>query len=307
MEKLTGCGRYACLFLFIIYSCSGLSLKEAGPKGVYHRVKSGETLSAIARAYRVDLQSIAEINNITDASLIEKDSVIFIPNAQKVIDETQIISRSDKASAKIVANDHAIEKRGAGNEEIPKRVSADKKRQKPVSEDVLKEENIDSSEESKKVLISKNHSEKAERRDKEPKSEEAAVKKQEQIRFNKNLFTWPVAGKVISFFGVQSNGMFFNGIKIASAGETAVLAAREGAVIRSERLKYYGETIIIQHADDYATVYANLAVRAVDVKSRVKKGDRIGFIGKVSGSEELHLYFEIRHKNKARNPLFFLP
>ena len=307
MEKLTGYGRYACLFLFIIYSCSGLSFKEAGPKGVYHRVKSGETLSAIARAYRVDLQSIAEINNITDASLIEKDSVIFIPNAQKVIDETQIISRSDKASAKIVANDHAIEKRGAGNEEIPKRVSADKKRQKPVSEDVLKEENIDSSEESKKVLISKNHSEKEKRRDKEPKSEETVVKKQEQIRFNKNLFIWPVGGKVTSFFGVQSNGMFFNGIKIASARETAVLAAREGVVIRSERLKYYGETIIIQHADDYATVYANLAVRAVDVKSRVKKGDRIGFIGKVSKNDELYLYFEIRQKNKARNPLFFLP
>ena len=40
---------------------------------------------------------------------------------------------------------------------------------------------------------------------------------------------------------------------------------------------------------------------------RVKKGDRIAFLGKAADRGEPYLYFEIRHKNKARNPLFFLP
>lgn len=310
MERLAGCCRYACLFLLIVYSCAGLSLKEAGPKGVYHRVKSGETLSAIAKAYRVDLQSIAEMNNIADPSLIEKDSVIFIPYAEKVIDEIPVVPRPDKPSVKIVTREPAPEKpRGTidANEGIPKSARADKKGQKPGSESGIKEEDLGSSKESRKVLMGR--SEKLLKKDKESKSAEEAVKneKQEPLRFNKNLFIWPVAGEIISFFGVQSDGMFFNGIKIASAGETVVLAAGDGVVIRSELLKYYGETIIIQHAEDYATVYANLAVRAVDLKSRVKKGDRIGFIGKLPGNEAMYLYFEIRHKNKAKNPVFFLP
>ncbi len=42
-------------------------------------------------------------------------------------------------------------------------------------------------------------------------------------------------------------------------------------------------------------------------KAGSKKGDRIAFLGKADDQEEPYLHFEIRHKNKARNPLFFLP
>ncbi len=55
-------------------------------RGVYHRVKPGETLWRIAKAYNVDLQELAEINNITDASRISAGSVVFIPDAPQVID-----------------------------------------------------------------------------------------------------------------------------------------------------------------------------------------------------------------------------
>ena len=55
-------------------------------RGVYHRVKSGETLWRISKAYNIDLQELAEINNITDASRISAGSVVFIPDAPRVID-----------------------------------------------------------------------------------------------------------------------------------------------------------------------------------------------------------------------------
>ncbi len=84
-------------------------------------------------------------------------------------------------------------------------------------------------------------------------------------------------------------------------------AAAGGTVIFSAPLKDYGETIIIKHEDKYATVYTHLGTRTVRGDARVKKGDRIAFLGKTEESEEPYLYFEIRHKNKARNPLFFLP
>jgi len=85
------------------------------------------------------------------------------------------------------------------------------------------------------------------------------------------------------------------------------VAAASGTVIFSNALKDYGETIIIKHQDSYATVYTNLRSRIVQVDDKVKKGSRIAFLGKTEKKTEPSLNFEIRHKNKARNPLFFLP
>jgi lipoprotein NlpD len=101
--------------------------------------------------------------------------------------------------------------------------------------------------------------------------------------------------------------MYYNGIRIAAGEGTAVQAAANGHVIFSGPLKDYGETIIIQHEDQYATVYTRLGIRAVRGETRVKKGDRIAFLGKGEDQVEPYLHFEIRYKNKARNPLFFLP
>src|SRR5512137_2202355 len=55
-------------------------------RGVYHRVQPGETLWRISKAYNVDLQELAEINDITDASRISAGSVVFIPDVPRVID-----------------------------------------------------------------------------------------------------------------------------------------------------------------------------------------------------------------------------
>ena len=78
----------------MLLSCSGYPVRSDRPRGVYHRVKSGETLSAIARAYHVKLQDLAEINNISKPDQIETDSVIFIPDANQVVDDVMTAARS---------------------------------------------------------------------------------------------------------------------------------------------------------------------------------------------------------------------
>ncbi len=309
MERLTG-RIQICLFLVILWSCSGLPFKETGPTGVYHRVKAGETLSEIAGAYHVDLSSIVKANHIVDVSSIEKDAVIFIPNAQGFVDQTKIISKAGRSQAKGAQGD-TVEQRQVSTThhgKISKKQKIGEKSRKQVSGNVLVQEDVDRPTKGAKVLTSEDHSDKGESVDKKYKPGDLTLKEsRQQTRLIKHLFIWPLKGKVISFFGKQSNGMFFNGIKISPLGNTAVLAARDGVVIRSERLKYYGETVILQHSDDYATVYANLVIRAVDLKSRVKKGDRIGFIGDISENNRPYLYFEIRHKNRAKDPVSFLP
>ncbi|MDP2269068.1 MAG: M23 family metallopeptidase [Deltaproteobacteria bacterium] len=101
--------------------------------------------------------------------------------------------------------------------------------------------------------------------------------------------------------------MFFNGIKIAAAAGAPVVAAADGAVIFSAPLKDYGETVILKHDNDYATVYTQLGERLVKRDERLKKGDKIATLGRSAMKGEALLNFEIRYKNTARNPLFFLP
>ncbi len=308
-------GLFYCFLLALILSCSGFPLNESRPSGVYHRVKRGETLSAIARAYRTDIQGLAEANNITDPSRIETNSVIFIPNARAVIDEIGNGARSPEKATKVTP-DHSVGrsqtvKENTSNQPQPDiKVKAESQSVKtPVAGPELREETIHPSSRAKKEIPAVRDSTITAENGSKPKTpkETDGKEKQDQVRFARNIFIWPLKGKVVSFFGMQPGGMFFNGIRIAASADSPVIAAADGAVIHSEFLKYYGETIIIQHKDDYATVYADLGVRAVSLKARVRKGDRIGFTAGEAAEDKAFFYFEIRHKNKARNPLFFLP
>lgn len=48
-------------------------------KGIYHRVKKGETLWRIAKLYRVDLEKIKDANNLNDTTKIFQGQLLYIP------------------------------------------------------------------------------------------------------------------------------------------------------------------------------------------------------------------------------------
>jgi len=52
--------------------------------GLYHHVKSGETLYGIARVYNVNRQELAEVNNLTPPFLIKVGGKLFIPGATRI-------------------------------------------------------------------------------------------------------------------------------------------------------------------------------------------------------------------------------
>ena len=54
--------------------------------GIYHIVKKGETLYSISRTYDVDIQVIAEYNDIYNPDLIYEDQELFIPGVSKIED-----------------------------------------------------------------------------------------------------------------------------------------------------------------------------------------------------------------------------
>jgi lipoprotein NlpD len=290
-------------------ACSGQpikSMKTFQAKGIYHRVKSGETIYLIARAYNVEVQELAEANNIEDPNRIEADSVIFVPDARQVIDDIMAsMKKSDPLPPKppvrgVVTRPEAQTLSGISTIRI--------KPGKVVEHlpDALREEKKDAAGPEKEVPA------RLAGQVSEPADKPAVAQEQSaplpSIQFDRKRFIWPVKGRVVSRFGIQPNGMYYNGITIAAGEGVPVVAAASGTVIFSGAMKDYGETIIIKHEDHYATVYTHLGQRVAKLENRVKQADLIGRLGKGEGKGgEPRLSFEVRYQNKARNPLFFLP
>ncbi len=121
------------------------------------------------------------------------------------------------------------------------------------------------------------------------------------------MFIWPVNGKVIKNFGVYK-GVKHDGINIKSSSGVSVKASYAGKVVFSSYLEGYGNTIIIQHKNKYATVYANNARNLVQKGRWIKRGQKIATVGTSAGASNVpHLHFQIRRWNQPRNPLFYLP
>jgi murein DD-endopeptidase MepM/ murein hydrolase activator NlpD len=315
---------------WMLLSCSGYPLRGDQPRGIYHRVKSGETLWVIAKAYHVNLQDLAEINNIGKTDQIATDSVIFIPDANEVLDDVLTASRSQGGSGGIrapgapAAESKAVPTAAASRKETPKKTATSEggKRGELAPAEAMAKDRAALSRAADRDIASRRVSEKAPSAD---ESDRAARKREDdgnagEVQSDKKRFIWPVAGKVVTKFGLESIMADYNGkkvetakimnnsIKITAAAGTPVVAAAAGKVIYSMMLERFGNTIIIEHDDDFKTVYYDLGKRLVETPHQVKKGEPIATMGEGRDAKrEPLMNFEIRHRNKPRNPLFFLP
>ena len=304
----------ALLFANLLCGCTFFHTKT---KGVYHRVRSGETLWSIARAYDIKIQELAEANNITDPTLIGIDSVLFIPDADQVVDDVISSVRETGPPVKPSQPEQREEKPlvlKSGKEKPPMN-KVPVKPGVPAARDVSENRTEGTSKREVKDVPARKKVDTPVLASIKPPKQDTGKRiehttndvEADKIKFDKDRFIWPVKGKLRAKFGIQPNGMYYNGIKIAAKESAPVIAAASGIVIFSGPLKDYGETIIIKHEDNYATVYTNLNNRFVKADDMVKKGSSIAILGKSQKKGEVLLSFEIRYKNKSRNPLFFLP
>ena len=122
-----------------------------------------------------------------------------------------------------------------------------------------------------------------------------------------NLFSWPLRGKVLSAFGIKSNGLFNDGINISGNIGTKVSSSENGVIAYAgNELKGMGNLIIIQHSGGWMTVYAHLETMEVRRGVKVKVGDKIGTVGKTGKVSSPQLHFEIRKGSKAYDPYKYL-
>jgi murein DD-endopeptidase MepM/ murein hydrolase activator NlpD len=119
---------------------------------------------------------------------------------------------------------------------------------------------------------------------------------------------WPVPNfyRVSSAFG-KRGGRHHDGIDIPAPKGTPIVSVDNGVVVYSDNgIRGYGNMIVVAHSDDIFTVYAHNRKNNVSKGDRVSKGEKIAEIGNTGRSTGPHLHFEIRVKNKVRNPAQYL-
>ncbi len=71
------------IILLALISSLGACATSYDKRGVYHKVRSGESPQRIARIYRVDVQELAEYNNILKPSDVRPGMKLYIPPKQR--------------------------------------------------------------------------------------------------------------------------------------------------------------------------------------------------------------------------------
>ena len=86
-----------------------------------------------------------------------------------------------------------------------------------------------------------------------------------------------------------------------------VHAAESGVVIQAGSNGAYGNSVIIDHGDGVATLYAHNSKLLVSEGDSVSKGQIIAYAGATGWATGPHVHFEVRINGKAMQPMDYLP
>jgi len=99
---------------------------------------------------------------------------------------------------------------------------------------------------------------------------------------------------------------FHNGVDIANDTGTPVLSAMSGQVAMIGYNANFGKYIIVRHADGFQTLYGHLSAFEVSKNMRVNQGQLLGTIGNTGYSTGSHLHFSIFLKGEPVDPFKYL-
>jgi hypothetical protein len=120
-------------------------------------------------------------------------------------------------------------------------------------------------------------------------------------------FIWPANNHYLSGFDYAPSANHW-GIDVAGNDGEGVYATDAGVVVYAGWNNYgYGNMIMIDHGNDFQSLYAHLSGISVQCGQSVGQGDVIGTIGNTGRSSGSHLHFEIRAISSWVNPWDVLP
>jgi septal ring factor EnvC (AmiA/AmiB activator) len=94
----------------------------------------------------------------------------------------------------------------------------------------------------------------------------------------------------------------FGGLFIRTPGGQAVRAVARGRVVYADWMRGFGNLLILDHGENYLSIYANNEALLKRVGDVVEGGEPLAVTGASGGNEETGLYFEMRHLGRPFDP-----
>lgn len=122
-----------------------------------------------------------------------------------------------------------------------------------------------------------------------------------------NSFRWPVKGRVIADFGARPDGGHNDGIDVAVPQGTSVKAAENGVVAYAgSELKGYGNLVLVRHANNWVSAYANNEEILVKRGDKVRRGQVIAKAGATGAVSQPQVHFELRKGSRPVDPTKYM-
>jgi murein DD-endopeptidase MepM/ murein hydrolase activator NlpD len=251
-------------------------------------VRSGDTLTGIARRMNVSRQSIMDLNDGLDPSHLKIGQKIKIPsNSKRSI-------KTSKNQFSIVPSKQSLPSLPS-SEISPRLVSINLLGVAPIN-----------SESDPSLTFSRR-----------------LVAKIKNVTLDTVDLLWPVETRSISSaWGPRirsatvklANGLkkriryqgSHQGIDLTAPTGTNVYAALDGTVERVGRDRKLGNYIVINHGNEFETIYGHHKRNLVQKGDEVVRGQKIAEVGRTGNATGPHLHFEFRAEGIPQNPLPYL-
>jgi len=117
-------------------------------------------------------------------------------------------------------------------------------------------------------------------------------------------YGWPVDGRLGARFGeLKSVGKIrWSGLFVEAPEGAPVRAVADGEVVYADRLRGFGLLVVVDHGDDFMTLYGGNRDVTRRTGDWVDAGARIATVGESGGQSVSGVYFEIRESARPIDP-----
>ena len=136
------------------------------------------------------------------------------------------------------------------------------------------------------------------------KNKTDTLKKGFSFSSKKGELIWPINGKLLKKYGEKKKktGLKWRGVLIESVQGSHVSAVSQGKIVFADWFRNFGLLIIIDHENDYLSLYGHNQRLLKSIGDFVQTGEKIATVGDSGGQKNSALYFEIRKGKKTLNP-----
>ena len=115
----------------------------------------------------------------------------------------------------------------------------------------------------------------------------------------------PARGTVTGRFGAArgTSGATWKGLFVKTEAGADVRAVAAGKVIYADDLRGFGNLLIVDHGNQYLSIYANNDALLKHTGDSVQAGEVVSRSGNSSGDDQTGLYFELRFRGRPFDPM----